>query len=291
MTNTQSEYNIIPADFSAQLSEYSMRLACEGIYREGKAREEGARPVLEAVTVIRETQDALKFIQLKNTDEAKAALRRTLGELDRLLGSHGEAALLPISTEVHIVDNEPDQQTIEEVSGLVEELIAGRHYQAARLLLRDLACEIIVISAYIPLATYPDIMRKALNFLNNARIAEAEAALMVALESLVIVEDDIPLPIVRAEALVEEVNRLAYEGGFEKAHVQLLIREAGQQIGLVENLGYGTRKEEFAEIYSALRDVQTALDQGEKSLAFLDRLRGIVKDFKERVTHTTPRAA
>lgn len=72
--------------------------------------------------------------------------------------------------------------------------------QRARSLLEGLGSEIVFTVTNLPLATYPDAIKAIVPMIDEGRIKEAKVALGLALNTLVLTNHVVPLPILRLDA-------------------------------------------------------------------------------------------
>jgi hypothetical protein len=102
-----------------------------------------------------------------------------------------------------------------------------------------------------------------------------------------VVEDKtIPLPILRAERMLEEVETLVNNDDFNKDDVKLLLENADYEINFAEALGYGKKDKEFKELYSAIKEVKKQMmdDSNTTEKGLIDTLRKKLKKFKEKIS-------
>lgn len=262
-------------------SERSRQIANDRIEQETT---QGGRfaPVAEAVTAVEETRKAVIFLDQKNTAEAKAALERALGRTEIVLGAHPDVALVPVSVTVAVIDTEVDDATIKRFTSEVKDLVDDNRFQAARLLLRDLASEIDITTANLPIATYPDAIRSAARLIEQNKIVEAKSQLLTALHSLAIVETIVPLPILRAQALIDEATQLASDPKANKDEAMRLLDDADRQLSYAEKIGYGSKKQEFADVQKSIKEAKQQIEKGQDSKGLLAKLKGSLQKMKER---------
>jgi len=84
---------------------------------------------------------------------------------------------------------------------------AGR-LQAARRLMGSLASETVVSVSNIPLSTYPGAIKDAAKLIDENKTNEAKSALQNALNTQVVTETIIPLPVVNAQTSLKEAETL-----------------------------------------------------------------------------------
>lgn len=213
----------------------------------------------EAVEALQETRNALEALGAGNADQAREALERATGKLEVVLAADPDLALAPVEVRsiVHdVVITPPEAEVIIRNAG--EALDQGR-LQDARRMLSGLASEHVISVTNIPLATYPLALRQAAALIHAGRTGEAVAALETAIGTLVVQETIIPLPLLRAEALLDEARPLAEKAqrsAAENDRLRRLLEAARRQIELARVLGYATRED-----VDALTDELTTIDR------------------------------
>ncbi|QYO68762.1 YfdX family protein [Leptolyngbya sp. 7M] len=151
----------------------------------------------DAIAAIEETRKAIEAIDQGKTSDALQALERATGKLDILLARYPELGLVPVSTQVAVIDVAPlDKNVIERIRNQIKSAINAEDYPAARELLNNLMSEIRTTTLNLPLASYPDAMKQAARLLNDGQMEEAKAVLQTALSTLVMTEQARPLPLI-----------------------------------------------------------------------------------------------
>jgi hypothetical protein len=279
--SAQSEHNSEQA-----LSSRSKQLSRERIELEAThaTQKPNTRPIAEALSTVQETRNAVQFLDHNQPEQAKSALERALGKSDLLLMNYPNASLVPISVNVHVMDTSAEDATLKKTSNEAKSLIQQGRLQEARLLLREIASEIDITTANLPVATYPKAIRTASQLINQGKNDEAKVQLLTALQSLVIVESAIPLPVIRAQALIDEVGRQASEDKLDKAQADHLLSEADQQLTLAEKLGYGNRKKDFADIHRSLKETKKIVSRNQESKGIIDKVRSSLQALKDQIS-------
>jgi len=240
--------------------------------------------VKEAIQIIGETNNVLKYIAEDKTKEAKEELAKLIGELEILMTRDPSVALIPVSVGYQVNDAVVDIPTVYEITGAAEEAMEDGYYQVARRLLDGLSSEMIVKTSYLPLATYPDAMRLSAALLEEGKKEEATVILLRALNTLVVQEQTIPLPVLRAEEFIK-LGALAMAGDEkDKKDVALLyLDNADYQLQLAEAMGYGKKDKEYKELYEAIKDLKKLVEKDKDSKKGFDKLSEKIKKFKERL--------
>jgi len=240
--------------------------------------------VKEAIQILGETNNVLKYIADDKTKEAKEELAKLIGELEILMTRDPSVALIPVSVGYEINDAVVDIPTVYEITAAAKEAMDEGYYQAAKKLMDGLTSEMTVKTSYLPLATYPDAMRLSAALLEEGKKDEAVVILVRALNTLVIQEQDIPLPVLRAEEFIK-LGALAMAGEEkDKKDVALLyLDNADYQLQLAEAMGYGKKDKEYKELYEAIKDLKKLIKKDKDSKKDFDKLSNKIKNFKERL--------
>ena len=191
--------------------------------------------VPEAISVVKDTGTALKDIQKGQIDDAKTAITNAETKINGLLSKHPRSAALPVDFEIDIVDLAPAKiDSITEVVRQAEKAMKEQDYPTARLYLDSLQSEISATLYALPLAIYPELLKKAKQLLNENKPKEAEASLEFALNSLIILQQNMPIPIIESKVLLA----LAEENQQDKTRAEKLIKLARLEFDRAQALGY-----------------------------------------------------
>jgi len=233
--------------------------------------------VQEALSALRETQNALTAINQNRQNEAIAALERATGKLEIVLARKPALALAPVDVAVTTSDVIGSLQDVERARAAAKAAIDHGRLQDARQIVDDLASETVVSVSNLPLATYPAAIKRAAALLHQNKPQEAKAVLEVALDTLVVNRVVVPLPLVRAQVAIEKARGLAEKANrtsSDNTQLHALLTTARTQLRLGDALGYGTQKN--------LSDLNDALDQLERKTSgqqhgtgLLDRITGL----------------
>jgi hypothetical protein len=243
--------------------------------------------VEEATTAIRETQNALKALDEKKNKEAIAALERATGKLTILLARDPELALAPAAFGVVTYDLLADIDAVKALREEIKDALDDGRVQQARHLIRNLASETVISVSNIPLATYPDAIKRAANRIDDGKIEEAKQILQRALNTIVITDTIIPLPVVSAEELLKEAESLTEKAARSKEedeHLAALLKDARTELKFAQTLGYGSKKD-FKNLYEQLDQIENKTKGGESGIGYFTRIKGYLKDTLESSQH------
>lgn len=234
----------------------------------------------EATTAIRETKNALKALDEKKSKEALAALERASGKLTIILGREPKLALAPADVNVVTYDILADIDAVKALRHEIEDALDDGRVQQARRLIKNLASETVISVTNIPLATYPGAIKNAAKLIDEGKLDEAKKELQIALNTLVVIDTIIPLPVATAEKYLKEAETLAEKGDRSKEENKRLadlLKDARTELEFAKALGYGTKKD-FKNLYKQLDLIEDKTKGGKSGTGFFDKIKGYLKD-------------
>jgi hypothetical protein len=236
----------------------------------------------EAIAVIEETQRAIDAIAANTTSEALAALERASGKIDILLARNPSTALIPVSHEVVVFDTAPqDIQAIDKIGEAVDAVIASEDYPAARELLYGLMSELRVRTYNLPLATYPAALAEAARLLDQKKSDEARIVLMMALGTLLAIDQVTPLPLLVAR---EAINQAEAQRDKDKEIALALLDTARYELDRAMALGYWAHEPEYKTMKDEISNIQKQLKKNEDTSSFFSKLQDRVSAFMARLS-------
>jgi hypothetical protein len=247
--------------------------------------------VAEAVSALQETEAALASLAAGKTNDAIAALERATGKLDIILAADPDLALAPVDVRatVHDVIAAPD--AVAAIRQRAEAALDAGRLQDARHMIGDLASEHVVSVTSVPLATYPAAIKQAAALIHANKPAEAATVLETALGTLVVDDTVIPLPLVRAEALLNSARPLVEKPqrtAGENDQLRRLLDAAELQIELAQALGYAT-KDDLEALSDELKTIQRKTEGQGFATGLFDRMKALFA--KTRSDASKPRSA
>jgi len=249
----------------------------------GKAEGEKRATLLrDAQSALEETRTALVALDKGDRKAALAALASASGKLDLVVSRDARLALVPVSVDTVVYDLYATPEALKTVVKQVREDLSDDRIQQARRELQYLASEADVNVTELPLASYPAAIKAVAPLIDQGRLDEAKTALSATLDSLVIETVVIPLPRVRAEALLGAAQQLTSKSNRTQADqdkARTLIAAARNEVQLAEALGYGS-KADYKPLYSEMDDLQKAAQSGNAGTGLFDRVRQSLKRFK-----------
>ena len=240
--------------------------------------------IKQALEILAETQKAVDLIAKAKNKEAEDLLAKIVGQLEVLMAKDPKLALIPVDVNYETRDLIADIPAVYAAVESAQKAMDDGYYQQARQILNDLASEIVVKTTYLPLATYPDAIKLAVNLMSQGKKDEASAVLVNALNTLLVTDSHIPLPVLRAEEYIKAaaVAMESKDENKEKTAVNYL-ENADYQLKLAEALGYGKRDKEYKELADAIDVLKKAIENKEETEGKFNDLKAKISAFKERL--------
>ena len=240
----------------------------------------------EAVDAIANTKKALAALEKNKQQEALNALEKAMGELEVALARDPDIALAAIDAQITIHDLYSSLENIKQAREQAKDYLENNQIQKARGILSGLASEIVISVVSIPLATYPKAIKNAIPLVDAGKTKEAKTALQVALNSLVVTNYTIPLPIIRAEKNLNEAEVMTEKKDrteVENIYLTHSLDQARFQLTMAEALGYGG-KDDYRILYKHLDKIIEETEGGTPKSDLYNEIRKFLSDLARPFT-------
>ena len=222
----------------------------------------------DAITALTKTQEALTLLDANKTKEALAAL-------ELVLARDAKLALAPVDVRIITHDIHANVESVKKAVKLSRELLGDGEVQKARPIVANLASEIVIETDNLPMATYPAAIKSAARLVDSGKIDEAKAELARALNTLVVTQVVLPLPVLRAEAAIAKAEKLAEtdkRDAKQNEELSTLLSSVRTEIELAQILGYG-KKEDFKPIFDQVKSIEQKSAGGKSGNGWFDELK------------------
>lgn len=145
--------------------------------------------------------------------------------------------------------------------------------QQARKILEPLRSEMIVSTTSLPLKAYVETMKSIVPQIKNGKTEDAKQTLQTVLGTLVVEDDVIPLPLLKAEMIlgVAKVKALVKRSKDAQKELDELIDSAVYQLAIAEGLGYGDPLQ-YAEYAVEIAKIKEEVKNRKASKGFFDKI-------------------
>jgi hypothetical protein len=234
----------------------------------------------EAIAAIQDTQRAINLISAKKNGEALSAIEQATGKINILLARNPSTALIPVQFAVDVIDLAPlDSKAISDLAQAASTAMKDKDYPAARVDLQNLMSEIRVRTSNLPLATYPDALKRAAQLLDQKKFDDANRVLLTALNTLVVVDRVTPIPLVVAKAAVTAAQDLRQK---DKNTAQSLLEAAKNEVQRAKDLGYESADPEYASLDDQITNLQKQLKGNGETGSVFAQLRNKLDAFLKK---------
>jgi hypothetical protein len=252
-----------------------------------KAKEEAQKKLVpEAIAVIEATKRAIAFAKDGQTERALSEIEQATGKVDVLLARHPKDALLPINFSLNIINTAPiDIDLIKKIGRAAEVAVKDKNYPEARLLLNDLQSEINLTFYSLPLGLYPAALKSAANLLDQKRANESINVLETALNTLVVINQVTPIPIINSIILISMAEDEENQGhNKDKDAVSKFLNLAKYEIDRAKELGYKGDDEGYASLNDAIKSIKENIEHDQNNTSTFASLKERLKTFLKRIS-------
>lgn len=232
---------------------------------------------------MRETHNALIALDENKTEEALSALEKVAGKLELILARDHRLALAPTNVGAVTYDLLGSLNAVNKAREDAEDLLEDGKVQDARRVLKGLASETVISTTNLPLATYPAAIKTAVKLIDEGKMDEAKVVLQTALNTLVITQQIIPLPIITAENMLSEAEKLAEKEEREEKenkYLSSLLNAAENEIKFAQALGYG-KKKDFENFYKEIKAIREKTSDGKSGSGFFEKIKGFMSSMTQ----------
>ena len=234
----------------------------------------------DAIIAVHETHNALIALDKDKKKDALNSLEKAAGKLQLILARNPDLSLAPTKVDFMTISMLGDADKINEMRKKAITLLESGDVQGARHILEGLASETVISVKSIPLATYPETIKKAVKLIDEGKQKEAMNILQIALNTLNVNNTIIPLPVLMSQELLKSAEKLAEKKERtedENKHLTNLLGDARRQLKRAELLGYGN-KNDFIKLYDQLDVIENKTNNGKLSSGLFSKIQEYLKD-------------
>lgn len=196
-----------------------------------------AELIADGIEAMEVTKLAISAIDEENKEEAVDFIAMALGKLETVKLRSPDMISIPISRVIRTDDIDTDLESIKFVKKSIMDALNQNKFHVARKELESLISEVRIETTNIPTASYPDVLKSALVTIEKGDFKSAKSQLSSLLNTLVVTNQEISLPCMRAEVLLEE--SLTMQPGHTDAieNRKMLLSNAKDQVTIAYELG------------------------------------------------------
>ena len=230
----------------------------------------------DAIAAVGLTGAAIKSIAANKKDEALTSIERATGKINILLARNPASALIPVSVDVLVIDTAPaDPKVIDQIVQRATDATKHRDLPVARILLASLVSELRIRTTSLPLATYPAALQQAAQLLDQGKNQDAGKVLLTAVNTLVMVDHVIPLPLLLAQAAIDAANSQRQN----KDIALTLLKTARNEANQSRLLGYLSSDSEYKGLDDEISSIESAIEGKVDTSSMFSHLRDRIAAF------------
>jgi hypothetical protein len=252
-----------------------------GIESERQKDQKEAEQALDqdAITAVEQTEGAIRSIAENNKAAAMASIERATGKINILLAKNPASALIPVHAEVVTINAAPtDVKAVDQIVQQATDATKRRNLPQARLLLASVVSEIRIRTTSLPLGTYPAALQQSARLLDQGKNQDAGDVLLTAVNTLVIVDHVIPIPLLLAQSAIDAANSQRQD----KEVALILLKAARNAADLSRHLGYLSDDSEYKAIDQEIANLEKAIEGPSDTSSLFAHLRDRISAFVKR---------
>ncbi len=223
----------------------------------------GPKEVMEGLT---QTLQAIAALQKNDIKTAKELLAKASENFQKALKANPNLSFVPIAQEIVVKVFQGDVKLIKTIIQKSIELLKNNDTQAARALLIPLQDEMDIITEYLPMKLYPLATKEAAKALDKGNVAKALAILSAGLNTIVVTQVVIPIPLLVAQDLVIAASKLDKS---KKKEALALLEAAKAELEKAVLLGYA---KPYSKEYQNLKKEIEAIEKEIKGKNEVEKL-------------------
>jgi YfdX protein len=233
----------------------------------------------DAIAAVQQTEQAVQDIAADKKNNALSDIEKATGKINILTARNSASALIPVSAGVVVIDAAPlDLKAIDQLAQLATVSVKNKDFPSARVLLATLVSEIRIRTSYLPLASYPAALSESARLLDQNKNQDAGNILLAALNTLVIVDHVVPLPLILAQAAIS-----AADSQRQNKDVALpLLNTARNELNRSRALGYMSDDPDYRALDKQVSDLESAINGKRDVTTMFSQLRDKIAAFLKR---------
>jgi len=223
------------------------------------------------VMTLHKTFKALSALQFGKDKEALKLLKEADKEFSEILKKNPDLKLIPVENRVELFAFAGSVKDIKVALDSAVKLIKHHKTQSARDILIPLKDEMDITTLYLPMQTYPDVIKSAIKKLEKGEKQAAFATLVEGMDTIVGEQVAIPLSFLMAQDLIQTASQLDKN---KKDEALKLLSMASNELEKSVLLGYA---DENTDAYKAL---QSAIKNIEKEIKGKNKVEKLYEELK-----------
>ncbi|QOR61582.1 YfdX family protein [Sulfurovum sp. ST-21] len=245
------------------------------------ARNHQKKLAAEAIESLKFAQRAVIDLEHKDAKKATEDLEKALGKLEVILAAKDAPKLLPVNNLIRVQEFVGTAKDVDITLKRVKKMLDDGKVQEARALMIPLVSEIDITVLSLPLASYPDALKLAAQYVHDNKPEKAKEVLYIALSTFTEVTEIVPIPLLESADLINAASRIAKE---DKERALKYLDAASDALDVAEKLGYVSESATtYKMLHEKIKEVQKEIKGKNKAEKLFESLTEKLKEFKSKV--------
>lgn len=234
--------------------------------------------IQEAADVIALTRTGIISILKEDYEDAIETINRAIAKAELVTRTSGGKKIVS-EVNIEVLEKTEDAQTARQLIQNIDSLMKLGELQKAKNSMDSLTSELRITRESVLVNSYLQTLKNAAQFLQNKKYDDALLELNSILGNISVERSITPLPLIIAQKMILEMEKLANEDQPDKGNLSTLTENAEYQVSFSELLGYGKGEKEYQEIFSKIEKIRDNLQQDNFS-----EISQLVDELKEDLT-------
>lgn len=240
----------------------------------------------EAVVAMAMVNETALLLETGNTVIAKKRLGSALAKLNRLRRNNPTLRLVPVLVSHILNDDLNSFDVIQYKKQEINKQWQLGHAQKVRRMLNDFISDTTIRTLSLPVEQFYQTIQESRQFINQGEIEKAKLHIETLLQSIATSDHTIPLPLLRAELLINEAEQITRQADNtnqpDSAVLHSLLSHAKHQLKLANALGYGS-PERYRLFFQAIDGIKSLVNANQQTTKLFSKLRFAILNLKNEI--------
>ncbi len=216
--------------------------------------------IQEAADVIVLTRSGISSILNEKYADAIENIDKAIAKAELIIRSDHPTKIIS-EVNIEVLDRAENAEKANYLIHNIDSLMELGELQKAKNLMTQLTSELRITRESISISDYLQTLKNAGQLLKGKEREKALLELNSMLSSITIERSITPLPLIIAQNMVIEMEKLMNKEHPDMESILALLNDAQYQIRFAQMLGYGKTEEEYQQIYDGFKEIKTGLNE------------------------------
>ncbi len=222
------------------------------------------KPAQEILDGLKNTFKAISLLKKHDVKSAKIALTSATTQFDIALKKDPSLKLVPVNMQTTFDDSPLTLANVKSIKKNALRMVNNNQPQEAVMLLSQLKNQITITTTNLPMDLYPIAVKHALNALNKGKKIDIALPLLTdALNTMVVTEIVIPMPILISQSALKDAQKLSKNDKNDKTEITKLLNLSKRQLEVAKYEGYLSKyNAEYKNISEEIDRLKNKISKG-----------------------------